>query len=132
MLRASATVFRRVESASNPNNTQTVDHHHAAKPHSDIELSILSAEQAGSIRVALLRCLSADKDTSLAARQQLLSVEPSKEFDQFRNDTRPPGLMAGSQAGAIVAVEIFVEQQVVFPEWIRLEFLRSPVNRPPA
>ena len=43
-----------------------------------------------------------------------------------------PGLMAGADAGAVVAVEVFVEQQIVAPMGIALEFLGAAKHRPPA
>src|SRR5262245_40248994 len=38
--------------------------------------------------------------------------------------------MAGTQAGAIIAVEVLVEQDEIAPMWIFLENARTPVNRP--
>jgi hypothetical protein len=35
-------------------------------------------------------------------------------------------------AGAVVAVEVLVEQEVVFPRWVGLHELDTPVDRPPA
>jgi hypothetical protein len=47
---------------------------------------------------------------------------------------RPPGptrLMAGADAGAVVAMEVFVEQQIVAPIRIALEFFGAAEHRPP-
>ena len=44
--------------------------------------------------------------------EKLWSVEVAEEFDELRDDTGPARLVAGSQARAIVTVEIFVEQEV--------------------
>jgi hypothetical protein len=41
--------------------------------------------------------------------QKLLSVDATKQFDQFRDHAGPFGLVAGSQARAIVAVEVLEE-----------------------
>ena len=41
--------------------------------------------------------------------------------DQIGDQRRPAGLMAGAQARAVVAVEIFVERDVVAPVGIGLE-----------
>src|SRR5208283_3060042 len=40
--------------------------------------------------------------------------------------------MARPEAGAVIAVEVFVEQDVILPLGIGLEFLRATVHRPPA
>ena len=50
-------------------------------------------------------------------------IELAEYVDQSRHDPGPPGLMAGADAGAVVAMEVFVEQQVVPPVRIALEFL---------
>src|SRR5260370_33488708 len=45
------------------------------------------------------------------------------------DQTGPPSLMAGSQAGAVVAVEVLVVQDVLAPVRIVLKLLRSSVDR---
>jgi hypothetical protein len=40
--------------------------------------------------------------------------------------------MAGPDAGAVVAMKVFVEQQMVAPIRITLKFLRTTVHRPAA
>src|SRR5262245_50492090 len=40
--------------------------------------------------------------------------------------------MAGAKARAVVAVEVFVEQDQIAPVRVRLELLRTAVHRPPA
>jgi len=37
-------------------------------------------------------------------------IEMPKNFDQRRHYTGPPGLMTGTDAGAVVAVKILIEQ----------------------
>jgi hypothetical protein len=51
-----------------------------------------------------------------AAVQKGLSAKFAKDFDQTRHQSGPPGLMAGADTGAVVAVEILVEQQAVAPK----------------
>src|SRR5215831_9784858 len=64
--------------------------------------------------------------------EKLRPVQVAEEFDQLRDDTRPARLVAGAKARAIVTVEIFAEQDVIFPLRISLKFLRPAVHRPPA
>src|SRR3954464_4621557 len=48
---------------------------------------------------------------------------------QHADETGPAGLVARSEAGAIVPVEIFVEQQQVAPVWVLLQERLTPVDR---
>ena len=66
----------------------------------------------------------------LAAFEQLLRVEEAEELDQLRHDARPPGLVTRTEAGPIVAVEVFVEEDVVPPVRILLKLLGAAVHRP--
>src|SRR5689334_18742724 len=50
-------------------------------------------------------------------------------LDQTGNTARPSGLMAGADAGAIVAMEVFVEQDQISPVGIVLEFLCTAIHR---
>ena len=59
--------------------------------------------------------------------EQLRPVEVAEEFDELRDDTGPARLVAGAQARAIGTVEIFVEQDVIFPLRISLKFLCTAV-----
>jgi hypothetical protein len=45
----------------------------------------------------------------------------AESVDQHRDQPGPPGLMTRADAGAIVAVEIFVKEQMVAPMRIILE-----------
>ena len=64
--------------------------------------------------------------------EKLRPVKVAEELDQLRDDTGPARLVAGSKARTIVALEIFVEQDVIFPLRIGLKFLRTSIHRPPA
>ena len=64
-----------------------------------------------------------------AASQQLLSVGPTEELNQFCHEPSPPGLMAGSKASAIISLEVLVKENIILPVRISLEFLRTAVNR---
>src|SRR5262249_30518335 len=72
------------------------------------------------------------KCAGFTSLEKLRAVKVPEEFDQLRDDTGPARLVAGSKARPIVAVEIFVKQDVIFPLWIGLKFLRTSVHRPPA
>ena len=51
---------------------------------------------------------------------------------QLGDQRGPSGLMAGPDAGAIVAVKILVEEDVIAEVRIGLKFLRATEYRPPA
>src|SRR5262249_28776296 len=55
-------------------------------------------------------------------------VDEPEELDQSGDETRPARLVTGAEAGAVVAVEVLVEQEQVSPVWIRLEFPGAPVR----
>src|SRR5271168_5003862 len=79
-----------------------------------------------------LTALFTMKGGSSPASEKGLGIEAPKDFDQRRHEPGPSCLMTGADASAIVAVEIFVEQQVIAPIRIALELLGSPEHRPPA
>ena len=64
--------------------------------------------------------------------EQRLRVDPAEQVQQRRDQGSPARLVAGAQPRAVVAVEVLVEQDVVAPVRIVLEFGRSAVDRPPA
>ena len=53
-------------------------------------------------------------------------------LDQFRDQGGPARLMAGTDAGAVVAVKIFVERDEIAPMIIALELFRPAEDRPAA
>src|ERR1700745_67774 len=67
-----------------------------------------------------------------AGLEELLCVEAAEQFDQFSHQAGPSGLMTGSETCSIVTVEVLVEQDVVLPLRVCLEFLRTTVHRAPA
>src|SRR6476659_11158262 len=46
---------------------------------------------------------------------------PRRVDQQVRDQGGPPGLMHGTEPGAVVAVEVLVEQQVVLPRRVGLQ-----------
>ena len=57
---------------------------------------------------------------------------PPPFVDQVRDQSRPSGLVIGAEPGAVVAVEVLVEEQQVAPVRILLELLGAAVDPPPA
>src|SRR5262245_25863305 len=47
--------------------------------------------------------------------QQRIGVQPCEQIQQARHDARPPRLMTGAEPGAIVAVEVFMKENVIAP-----------------
>src|SRR5271167_424919 len=80
----------------------------------------------------LRRLYLSAEDRSPAAPQKGLGIELAKNVDQAGDDPGPTRLMAGADPGAVVAMEVFVEQQIVPPIRIALEFLGASEHRPPA
>src|SRR6516225_1756497 len=68
----------------------------------------------------------------LAEFESLLGRGGREQVHDPRDDAGPAGLMAGTDAGSIVAVEVLVEQYRIVPVRILLELPRSPVDRPSA
>src|SRR5262249_41462797 len=58
------------------------------------------------------------------------SIHAPEQMDQSRDHSRPACLVARAQAGAIITMKIFVEQQVITPVRVGLKFLRAAVDRP--
>src|SRR5689334_23857362 len=52
-------------------------------------------------------------------------------FNQLRNQPRPTRLVTRPNAGAVVAMKVFVEINVVAPLRLGLEFLKASEHRPP-
>ena len=67
-----------------------------------------------------------------SALQYGLGVDVAKIFDQTGDDTGPAGLVAGANAGAVVAMEVLVEQQVVASIGIALKLFGAAKDRAPA
>src|SRR6516165_12729726 len=67
----------------------------------------------------------------LAEVEHLLGRARCEEVHQAGDDARPAGLMAGAEAGAVVAVEVLVEQHTVAPVRVVLELPGPAVHGPP-
>src|SRR6266536_1190104 len=53
-------------------------------------------------------------------------------LNQLGCQSRPAGLMAGADSGPVIAVEVLVEQDEIFPVRIVLKFLHAAEHRPAA
>src|SRR5262249_29591406 len=53
-------------------------------------------------------------------------------IDEGRHQRRPSRLMRCAEPGAILAMKVFVEQNVLAPVGVFLELPRSPIDRAPA
>ena len=77
--------------------------------------------------------MSAPSERGLLTNFQCpLGIQKPVELDGLGHQPGPAGLVAGAQPGAVVAVEVLVEEDVVAPVGIGLELLRAAVDGPPA
>ncbi len=72
------------------------------------------------------------KREALARLEKPYRVQQTVQLDQLGHVSGPAGLMAGPEPGAVVAVEVLVEEHVVAPVRIGLEFLRGAVDGAPS
>jgi hypothetical protein len=63
--------------------------------------------------------------------QKFFCNDFAENFDECGNDPGPPRLMAGADAGAVVAMEIFIEQKIVPLLRIELKLFGTTENRSP-
>jgi len=70
------------------------------------------------------------KTGTLPSLDYCLRIEVAEVFDQTADQTRPPRLMTGPDTGTIIAVKIFVKQQVVTPTGVVLKFRGTAKHRP--
>ena len=68
----------------------------------------------------------------LSQFEHLLGRRRREQVHQARDDAGPSGLVAGAETGAVVAVEVLVEQEEIAPVRILLELPRAAVDGPPA
>src|SRR5215510_4682627 len=64
--------------------------------------------------------------------ENLFGVASRKQMHAAGEDTGPAGLMAGAEAGAVVAMKVLVEREVIAPVRVLLKRAGTPVDRPPA
>src|SRR3954454_18565058 len=67
----------------------------------------------------------------LTALQVTFGIEKSEQADELSYEPCPPGLVAGAQPRAVVAVEVLIEKDMVPPLRVLLEFLVAAIHGPP-
>src|SRR5262245_55688521 len=72
------------------------------------------------------------KGRHFAEFEKLLGCAGREHMHSPGDDAGPAGLMTGAEAGAVVAVKVFVEREVIAPVWVLLKLASAPVDRPPA
>src|SRR3982750_4095429 len=95
-----------------------------------------SIRSVAVVRLSLTTCIGGG--ASCGGHRHLAGFERpfcrcrGEQMHRARDDSRPSGLMAGAEPRAVVAVEVFVEQQQVAPVRVLLELCRRAVDRPAA
>ena len=69
---------------------------------------------------------------ALSSLKQLFRIEESEELDQFGDHSCPSRLVACAESGAVVPMEVLVEENVIPPMGVGLELLRAAIDGPPA
>src|SRR5262245_29233767 len=94
-------------------------------------MSAFSASARGADRLVALRRLGLKNGRHLAQFEELLGRAGGEHMHAPGDGPRPAGLMARAEAGAVVAVEVLVEQDEIAPVRILLELRAPSVDRPP-
>src|SRR5262245_61987575 len=68
-------------------------------------------------------------EARLLRSQQVLSGGAAEEIEQDGDNAGPSGLVAGAEPGAVVSVEVFVEQNEIPPVLVILELRGASVDR---
>src|SRR5512135_963866 len=88
----------------------------------------------GHVIISLLPCARCAllESCFFAKIQGTFGIQKAEELDGLGHEPGPAGLMAGAEPGSVVAVEVFVEEDVIAPVRIALKFLRAAVDGSPA
>ena len=70
------------------------------------------------------------REISRATLQQALLGVNGEIVGQINHQTTPAGLVAGSNAGTIVTMEVLIKQEIILPVWVVLEGLLAAKDRP--
>src|SRR5207344_2522717 len=79
----------------------------------------------------LLRSRGESEEAAFALFQKFRGIEHSVHLYHPRDEARPAGLVTRTESRAIVAMEVFVEQDVVAPMRVGLELFRPAEHRSP-
>src|SRR5690349_5733018 len=93
-------------------------------------MSLLAPERC-AIGCSLWRLLQFRDEGSFAESEHLLGRGGGEQMHPASDNSSPSGLMVRTEAGAVVAMEVFVEQEQVPPVGILLKLPRPAINRPP-
>src|SRR6185369_10485360 len=80
------------------------------------------------LKVLPLRAMIFGEHAFFSELQDVLRWRGDEQVHDSGDDAGPAALMTGAKTGAVVAVKVFVEQQVVAPLRILLEFLLAAKN----
>jgi len=74
------------------------------------------------------------KGSCFAASEKPRGLYPAEEFNQIPHEASPTGPVAGAKTGTVISVEVLVEEQIILPVGIGLDFcvppeLPAPVGR---
>jgi hypothetical protein len=84
---------------------------------------------ARNARRKILRSSPAREGTGPSFGEKTNRIKPSEQINQQAYNTGPAGLMASANSGTVVAVEVFVERNVVAQVGVGLELFRGAVDR---
>ncbi len=63
--------------------------------------------------------------------QHPLGIEEAVKLDEFGNQSGPAGLVTSAEPCTVVSMEVFIEEDVVAPEGITLEFFGAAIDGSP-
>ena len=75
--------------------------------------------------------LSTNEGRTLADFKRLLGIEKSKELDHLGDQSCPSRLVTRPKPGAVIPMEVLVEENVIPPVGVGLKFLCSTIDGTP-
>ena len=85
------------------------------------------AKAAGVAILVFLLCTQ--QHWTDAVFQEFLFVQETVHLQELGHQPGPAGLVTGPHTRAIIAMKKFIEQDVVAPVWVILEFIRTALDR---
>src|SRR5213594_1621658 len=71
-------------------------------------------------------------DYLFAFHLQVFGFDTPEQIEKAGYQTGPAGLMIGAESGAVITVEVFVEEYQIAPVRILLKLACAAIDRPPA